>query len=427
MDMKRNKSGMMAGILGMLCFLCISCALPLLMSRTYDEEKRALVAQLQEQDGESARRVLNLLLTTSRQEYSGKASEAEVQAMWREALFQNAYVESDWTEMEKARRWKYFGGWLIICAAFLCGGIFFALRYGKRLEREHLELYRLLERGIPIVRRGIEEDSLGGLASYEREWEDFIERQSKGGIGKTGERILELIRLQYRYGEREQDRKEQMQNFVENVAHQWKTPLARMLLSLDMMTGENWEQKRENCLEEIQGLHPLVERLLNVARMESGKVTFHSKPMELKTLLEDAGRKVKDWRRITWVWRTDREEYMIEGDEVWLEQAFFNLYENAEKQMERLENPSIVTEIRQKDKGVAIQIQDVGEGIDEEHIRDLFCRFYSGGQGEGASTGIGLHLAHEIIERHQGHVWAYNGERGAVFEVFLPQFALKRK
>lgn len=423
MDWK--KSGMMAGILGMLCFLCISSALLFHICGINDEEKRVLVAELQQQDEESARKVLNLLLEgTSGREYSGGESGEEVEALWGEALHQNAYVESDWTGIEKTRRWKYFGVWFLICAVFFSVLIFISARCRKKGEREDLMLYRLLERGIPMVRRGIEEDTLEGLASYEREWEAFIQSQPEGRTRRTGERILELIRLQYRYGEREQERKEQMQNFVENVAHQWKTPLARMTLSLDMMTAENWQQKREGCLGEIQGLHPLVERLLNVARIESGRVAFHSKPMELKTLLEDAGRKVEDWQRIDWVWRADREEYMIEGDEVWLEQAFFNLYENAGKQMEELARPSIVTEIRQKDNGVSIRIQDIGKGVDEENIRNLFRRFYTSG---GVGTGIGLHLAHEIIERHQGHVWAYNGERGAVFEIFLPQFALKRK
>lgn len=423
--MKRSKSGILAGIVGMLLLIGIPSIIFCQMSRAFDREKRVLVAELQRQDATSARKVLNHLM--KREAKIDGTSGAETEKLWREALLQNAYVESDWTGIEKAMRWKYFGGWFFLCAVFFLGIIFFSVRYRRRLHREDLRLYQLLERGIPVVRRGIEEDTLEGLAPYEREWENFIAGQQEGRIRRTGKRILELIRLQYRYGEREQERKGQMQSFVENVAHQWKTPLARMTLSLDMMTGENWQQKRENCLGEIQGLYPLVERLLNVARMESGKVTFQSGPMELKTLLEDAGRKVKGWQRIAWVWRTDREEYMIEGDEVWLEQAFFNLYENAGKQMEELENPSIVTEIRQKDNGVAIQIQDVGKGIDEEHIRDLFRRFYTGGQGDGTSTGIGLHLAHEIIERHQGHISAYSGERGAVFEVFLPQFDLKGK
>ncbi len=101
-------------------------------------------------------------------------------------------------------------------------------------------------------------------------------------------------------------------------------------------------------------------------------------------------------------------------------------YRYSEREQE-METPEITTEIEQENSGVRIRIKDKGQGIDEKKIRNLFHRFNSGEQEAAGSTGIGLHLAYEIIGRHHGKMEAYNGEKGAVFEVFLPQFELKGK
>lgn len=427
MKMRKRQVGILAFCLGILLLSGFPMGLLYRQSKIYEAEKSCLVAELQREDRESARKVLNYLIY--QEKYFDKtepgAADEKTEKFLIEALEQNAYEEQDWYGVERDRRdgvlWKCFF-WTLLFFILI---IWFFWRYRWGLEKENERLCRLLERGIPVLQQGIEEESLEGLIQYETEWKEFTEHQRVGRIQRAGEMFLKILQLQYRYSEREQERKQQMQNFVENVAHQWKTPLARMTLSLDLMTGENWQEKREDCLREIGGLQPLIERLLNVARMKSGKVVFQLKPLELKMLLMDAGRKVREWQKIQWKWYSEKEEYMIYGDEVWLKQAFFNLYENAGKQ--KMEVPEISTEIEQEDSGIRIKIRDKGQGIDEKKMKNLFHRFYTGEQEAAGSTGIGLHLAYEIIGRHHGKIDVYNGEKGAVFEVFLPQFALKGK
>lgn len=427
MKMRKRQVGILAFCLGILLLSGFPMGLLYRQSKIYEAEKSCLVAELQREDRESARKVLNYLIY--QEKYFDKtepgAADEKTEKFLIEALEQNAYEEQDWYGVERDRRdgvlWKCFF-WTLLFFILI---IWFLGRYRWGLEKENERLCRLLERGIPVLQQGIEEESLEGFIQYETEWKEFTEHQRVGRIQRAGEMFLKILQLQYRYSEREQERKQQMQNFVENVAHQWKTPLARMTLSLDLMTGENWQEKRENCLREIGGLQPLIERLLNVARMKSGKVVFQLKPLELKMLLMDAGRKVREWQKIQWKWHSEKEEYMIYGDEVWLKQAFFNLYENAGKQ--KMEVPEISTEIEQEDSGIRIKIRDKGQGIDEKKMKNLFHRFYTGEQEAAGSTGIGLHLAYEIIGRHHGKIDVYNGEKGAVFEVFLPQFALKGK
>ena len=354
---RKGQLGILAVCLGIL-LLGFPMGLLYHQSKVYEAEKSCLVAKLQQEDKESVRKVLNYLMYQEKypDRVTGEVDKG-TEKLLREALEQNAYEEQDWYGVDRDRRdsvlWKYFL-WALLFFILI---IWIFRRYRWGLEKENERLCRLLERGIPVLQQGIEEESLEGLIQYETEWKEFTEHQRVGRIQRAGEMFLKILQLQYRYSEREQERKQQMQNFVENVAHQWKTPLARMALSLELMTGENWQGKRENCLREMEGIQPLVERLLNVARMKSGKVVFQSKPLELKMLLLDASRKVKEWQRIHWLWQGESEEYMIYGDEVWLEQAFFNLYENAGKQ--EMETPEIATEIEQEDGGVKVGGQAV--------------------------------------------------------------------
>lgn len=422
--MKGRKFGLAAGILAAILLFTATDIVIFRQYRNFYREKSYLVAELQSRDSRAAGEVLNILMARE----SGREKDCQVdKEMLGQALKQNAYEWEDWRAADRDRQWRALFFWCILVGLLLA--VIFVLYHGFRrtAERESRELSRLLGEGIPILRRGIEEESMDALPSYEEKWKCFILEAQDGQSRMAGGRILEVIRLQYRYSERERQRKQKMQSFVENVAHQWKTPLARMTLSLDMMTEENWQKKREQCLAEIQGLTLLVERLLNMARMNSGKVAFDSKTVELGMLLQDAGKKVNIRRNIQWVWEEQGEEYFIYGDEMWLEQAFFNLYENAARQMEELEEPHIITELRQEENGVRVLIEDEGQGLEEEEIEKLFHRFYTGGRGDGNSTGIGLSLACEIIRKHRGEILAYNGSRGAVFEVYLPSYSLKSK
>ena len=338
---KGQVSIFLMGFLGILLIFGFPVRMLYCQSKVYEAEKSYILAELQQEDSEIARKILNSLIKR-KEIYSGRIDE-KTEELVKEALESNAYEETEWYEIEKNRRnkslWSCFFGAVLFLFLLIC----LFQRYRRKLEQENVRLCCLLKKGIPILQRGIEDESLEGITKYETEWVEFTKHQSIGQIRHAGELILKVLQLQYRYSEREQERKQQMQNFVENVAHQWKTPLARMTLSLELMTPENWQEKRENCLGEIEGIQPLVERLLNVARMKSGKVIFQSKPLELKMLLMDASRKVKEWQKIQWQWRGEKEEYLIYGDEVWLEQAFFNLYENAGKQ--KMEILEIITEI----------------------------------------------------------------------------------
>lgn len=215
-----------------------------------------------------------------------------------------------------------------------------------------------------------------------------------------------------------------MKVFTENIAHQLKTPLARITLALDRMEQENMSEKRDMCLRELEDVRNLVEEVLNLARMESGKVPFHSVPIEIIPMLEDAIEKTGKKERYRWKFTGNGDrELLYYGDEVWLLQAFFNLYENAVRYTP--EGGKIWTEIYSDSQGIQLEIRDSGGGIPDEALEALFERFYCANSQDMTRTGIGLNLAREVIQKHHGRMKVHNDEEGAVFSVWLPMYALK--
>lgn len=215
-----------------------------------------------------------------------------------------------------------------------------------------------------------------------------------------------------------------MKVFTENIAHQLKTPLARITLALDRMEQENMSEKRDMCLRELEDVRNLVEEVLNLARMESGKVPFHSVPIEIIPMLEDAIEKTGKKERYRWKFTGNGDrELLYYGDEVWLLQAFFNLYENAVRYTP--EGGKIWTEIYSDSQGIQLEIRDSGGGIPDEALEALFERFYCANSQDMTRTGIGLNLAREVIQKHHGRMQVHNDEDGAVFSVWLPVYILK--
>lgn len=218
--------------------------------------------------------------------------------------------------------------------------------------------------------------------------------------------------------------RENMKVFTENIAHQLKTPLARITLALDMMETEDMYQKRDMCFKELEEVRSLVEEVLNLARMESGKVPLHSSPIEFIPMLEDAIEKTGKKELYQWEFTGSKDhDLLYYGDEIWLLQAFFNLYENAARYTP--EGGVICTEVYSNNQGIQLEIRDSGGGIPEEALEALFERFYCANSQDMTRTGIGLNLAREVIQKHHGRMQVHNAEDGAVFSVWLPVYSLK--
>lgn len=219
-------------------------------------------------------------------------------------------------------------------------------------------------------------------------------------------------------------REGQIRQYVENVAHQIKTPLAGILLHLDLMKTKDAENENLNAaLREAEKIRVYIGKLLKLARMQSGSLRLNKEPVDMAQLLCALGDELRE-RGIS-VRYEGPKTALLSGDRDWLQEAVGNLLDNAVKHNGGTSPVSI--RLIPSDNFLRILIADKGKGISSGQAEALFRRYYVPVE-DGSSTGIGLHISKEVVERHNGKITLSSGEYGgAVAEIFLPVYDLKSK
>ena len=220
-------------------------------------------------------------------------------------------------------------------------------------------------------------------------------------------------------------------DFVSFVTHQLRTPLAGIKWMLELAahsaqisseTGSYVEDARV-AAERLIGL---VNDLLDISRLESGKLTVALQPTDLGTLtqssLDDLGALIRDKGLRLSV--TGREHApMVMADPQLLRQVIMNLTSNALKYTPSGGDISIRID-RERDRIARWTITDSGIGIPKAALGRLFEKFYRAENVhtvETEGTGLGLYLVRLIIERLAGEVWCESEEgRGSAFIFTLP-------
>jgi PAS domain S-box-containing protein len=218
--------------------------------------------------------------------------------------------------------------------------------------------------------------------------------------------------------------------FLAATSHELRTPLTSILIGISMLQNKKGIDPyvretlgiiRDNA--EIEGR--LIDELLDVMRIESGKIDLHRSPVELSTIIQRAVNICKsDIEASSLHLGVDmgREgEYWIQADAVRLQQVFWNLLKNAVKFTSR--GGSIGIHCRQDDNHVLVEVNDTGIGIDSELLSSIFNAFEQAGRNrQFGGLGLGLAISKAIVEMHEGTITAYSKGRGAgaSFIVELP-------
>ena len=219
--------------------------------------------------------------------------------------------------------------------------------------------------------------------------------------------------------------------FLANMSHELRTPLNGILSFADFgieeattATPETLRSYFEQIVQSGRDLLPLLDNLLDLAKLEAGKMLFDLKPADLSLLMTkvvDEFRSLASERHLTL-------RYLLPGDtiEVCLDaprilQVIRNLVSNAVK----FSPPggTVTLSIRQEAHSVVVCVCDQGMGIPEAELETIFDKFIQSSRtrtGAGG-TGLGLSICREIIMTHGGHIWAENGpDGGAVLSFALP-------
>ena len=228
-----------------------------------------------------------------------------------------------------------------------------------------------------------------------------------------------------------QKKNQHTQMFIENIAHQIKTPLSCISISLDLVLEEAAQTQKERILEcfgYLNSIETLMKRLLDIGRLEAGKIILHKEPLQMEQLFEECKNILPEGdTRIRIVSEgTAHRMNPYYGDYEWLKEAFSNILKNC-LEHDASSQPILVT-LSETAEGIKITIRDHGPGIAPEDLPYIFDRFYIPKYQKKSHSGIGLNLAKLIIEKHFGVFHASNHEDGgAVFSVVLPVYVLKNE
>lgn len=217
--------------------------------------------------------------------------------------------------------------------------------------------------------------------------------------------------------------------FVSMVSHEFRTPLAiidgtaqRLERQKEALTRHRVLHSMKTIRKTIARLTGLMENVFNLAQLEEGRIETAFEAFDLASLIS----KVVAKFRVSYPDRTlsmalDHTPSSYTGDPKLLSQAISNLVSNALKYSEK-ERP-VHLEVYSEAGEVAIVVHDRGRGIAPEDIENIGQRFFRAGSSEGIpGSGIGLHLAKQVIELHGGRLEIQSRiNLGSTFTIYLPQ------
>jgi len=228
--------------------------------------------------------------------------------------------------------------------------------------------------------------------------------------------------------------------FVSVASHELRTPLAAIKNAVQLMlsgkTGEiNENQTKFLSMAErnINRLTNILNNLLNLSRIESGKIELKFEGVALKGLIESTASSLRpqpDGKLIQIEVEVPEQLPAVYGDPEKIEQILTNLIGNAIKFSPKGGKIMITAKHLPKEKEggygdkVAVSVKDTGIGIPPEHLDAIFEKFH---QVEGSlhrsvsGTGLGLAITKGLVEAHQGKIWVESEvEKGSVFTFTLP-------
>lgn len=215
---------------------------------------------------------------------------------------------------------------------------------------------------------------------------------------------------------------------LSNIAHQIKTPITAISLSLqtlsEMPMKKEYEKDRiEQIKKQLNRLIHLEESLLVLSRLDAGVLKFQKEDVDVFTLLVLAADNLQELFADsgTFIDIPESGEMAVKADLNWTMEAVINVMKNC---MEHNAGGTVHCSYGQNPLYTEILIWDEGDGFAKEDIPNLFKRFYrgknadAGGNIRGSGIGIGLSLSKEIIEHQNGTIRAKNlPNGGACFEI----------
>lgn len=221
--------------------------------------------------------------------------------------------------------------------------------------------------------------------------------------------------------------------FISIASHQLRTPLTIIKGYVSMMlegtygrVAKKAQKPLENVLNSNERLIRLVNDLLMVSKVETGKIEVEFSKANLEEIIVDLLKELEPKAREKKIYlKLEKSKellpiIMIDKDKI--RQTIFNILDNG---IRYTNQGGLTVALRKLDSKVRITIRDTGEGMNQEEAKRLFSSFSRGSAGvklwaEGA--GLGLYIAKKFIDFHHGRIWAKSPGKGkgSIFFIELP-------
>ncbi|TRX60509.1 PAS domain S-box protein [Fulvivirga sp. M361] len=218
-------------------------------------------------------------------------------------------------------------------------------------------------------------------------------------------------------------------DFMGVASHELKTPLTSVKAYTQLLQehlensgddlASNYLEKTNNS---VRKLEKFVSDLLDISRIQRGKLTLEKTQMSITALIKNVVDNLQVTSKSHKInTEIGRQNVFVHADQARVEQVLVNLINNAIKYSP--ESKEVIISLKKKMDYVEISVQDFGIGIPETDLDNVFDRFYrvSEHQNKISGLGIGLNISKEIVHLHHGKVWVESKlKEGSIFYFTLP-------
>jgi PAS domain S-box-containing protein len=243
--------------------------------------------------------------------------------------------------------------------------------------------------------------------------------------------------------ELEETRKEQLRTrdlFLSHVSHELRSPLAvtHMFVNiiLDGLSGDVTNEQREYLeiiLRNVEQLKSMIQELLEVTRVQTGKLLIEPLRVSLRSVIEETHASLKEIalsQNVELLVQMQSDLPDVYADPERIGQVLRNLVENGIKYMDGEGKVIIRAAIQDDDSGsVRVSVEDTGPGIEPEETERIFEQLYQGGDNMDIGRkglGLGLYICRELVSRQGGRIWVESTPgKGSVFHFTVPVYSLR--
>lgn len=218
-------------------------------------------------------------------------------------------------------------------------------------------------------------------------------------------------------------------DFVNMASHELKTPLTSMKLYLDFLSRRMKEYDDDRATKTLNSikhqterLQELVNDLLDVSRIQTGKLTFTKEFFRIDELVAETVEDLKGMAKKQEIIIIGKAPIKVNADRFRMYQVLTNLITNAVKYS--ADGKEIRIKVKRRNGEVIVSVQDFGIGIARDQQKKVFERLYQVVDDGGKAFpgfGMGLYISKEIITRHKGRIWVVSEKgKGSTFYFSLP-------